>query len=68
LITIISTFVHLSEAYLGIVPYFHLWHHCFELKKTGKGLVVGSIDFMLPWNMKFEYIDPSLPDNTTDRK
>jgi hypothetical protein len=24
-ITIISTFVHLCEAYLGIVPHFHLW-------------------------------------------
>jgi hypothetical protein len=24
-ITIISTFIHLCEAYLGIAPHFHLW-------------------------------------------
>jgi hypothetical protein len=32
-ITIIATFIHLCEAYLGITPYFHLWHHFFELRK-----------------------------------
>jgi hypothetical protein len=63
-ITIISTFVHLCEAYLGIAPHFHLWRHFFELKKTGKGVVVGSIGFMLRRNMKSEYIDLTLPDNT----
>jgi hypothetical protein len=26
-ITIISTFVHLYEAYLDIAPHFHLWRH-----------------------------------------
>jgi hypothetical protein len=35
-ITIIATFIHLCEAYLGIAPYFHLWHHFFELKKRGR--------------------------------
>jgi hypothetical protein len=35
-ITIISTFIHLCEAYLGIAPHFHLWRHFFELKKTGR--------------------------------
>jgi hypothetical protein len=64
-ITIISTFVHLCEAYLGIAPYFHLWSHFFELKKTGKGVVVGSVVFMLRRNMKLEYIDLTLLDNTT---
>jgi hypothetical protein len=64
-IMIISTFVHLCEAYLGITPHFHLWHHFFELKKTSKGVVVGSIGFMLRRNMKLEYIDLTLPDNTT---
>jgi hypothetical protein len=67
-ITIISTFVHLCEAYLGIVPYFHIWRHFFELKKTGKGMVVGSVGFMLHRNMKSEYIDLTLPDNTTSWK
>jgi hypothetical protein len=64
-ITIISTFVHLCEAYLGITPHFHLSRHFFELKKTGKGVVVGSVGFMLRRNMKSEYIDLTLPDNTT---
>jgi hypothetical protein len=51
-VTIISTFIHLCEAYLGIVSHFHLWRHFFELKKTGKVGVVGSVGFMLRWNMK----------------
>jgi hypothetical protein len=42
-----------------------LWHHFFELKKMGKGVVVSSIDFMLRRNMKSEYIDLTLRDNTT---
>jgi hypothetical protein len=65
-ITIISTFVHLYEAYLGIAPQFHLWCHFFELKMTGKGAVVGSVGFMFHRNMKSEYIDVMLPDNITN--
>jgi hypothetical protein len=64
-ITIIATFIHLCEAFLGITPHFHLWCHFFELKKTGKGVVVGSVSFMLRRNMKSKYIDLALPDNTT---
>jgi hypothetical protein len=64
-ITIISTFVHLCEAYLGIAPHFHLWRYFFELKKTGKGVVIGSVGFMLRRNMKSEYIDLTLLDNTS---
>jgi hypothetical protein len=67
-VTIIATFIHLCEAYLGIAPHFHLWRHFFELKKTGKGVVVGSVSFMLCWNMKSEYIDLALPNNTTSWK
>jgi hypothetical protein len=67
-ITIISTFIHLCEAYLGIALHFHTWRHFLELKKTGKGLAVGSVGFMLRRNMKSEYIDLTLPDNTTDWK
>jgi hypothetical protein len=67
-ITIIATFIHLYKAYLGITPHFHLWRHFFEMKKTGKGMVVGSISFMLRRNMKLEYIDLALPDNTTGWK
>jgi hypothetical protein len=50
------------------MPHFHLWHHFFELKKTGKGTVVGSVSFMLRRNMKSEYIDLTLPDNTSSWK
>jgi hypothetical protein len=64
-ITIITTFIHLREAYLGIAPHFHLWRHFFVLKKTGKGVVIGSVSYMLRHNMKSEYIDLALPDNTT---
>jgi hypothetical protein len=67
-ITIISTFVHIYESYLGNMPHFHLWCHFFELKKMGKGVVVGSVGFMLRRNMKSEYIDLMLPDNTTGWK
>jgi hypothetical protein len=52
-ITIIATFVHLCEAYLGIAPHFHLWHHFFELKKMGKGVVFGSVGFMSCRKMKW---------------
>jgi hypothetical protein len=67
-VIIITTFIHLCEAYLDISPHFHLWRHFFELKKTGKGVVIGSVSFMLCRNMKPEYIDLVLPDNTTGWK
>jgi hypothetical protein len=67
-ITIIVTFIYLCETFLGITPHFHLWCHFFELKKMGKGVVVGSISFMLRRNMKQEYIDLALLDNTTGWK
>jgi hypothetical protein len=43
-----------------------LWRHYFEMKKTGEAAVVGSVGFMLHRNMKLEYIDLTLPDNTTN--
>jgi hypothetical protein len=67
-ITIISSFIHLCEAYLGIAPHFHLWCHFFELKKMGKSNVVGTVGFMMHWNMKLEYINLVLLDNTTGYK
>jgi hypothetical protein len=51
-ITIIVAFIHLCEAFLGITPHFHLWRHFFEPKKTSKGVVIGSVSFMLYRNMK----------------
>jgi hypothetical protein len=50
------------------MPHFHLWRYFFKLKKTGKGVVVGSVSFMLRRNMKSKYIDLALPDNTTGWK
>jgi hypothetical protein len=67
-ITTIATIIHLCEAFLAISPHFHLWRHFFELKKMGKGVVVGSVSFMLRRNMKLEYIDLSLLDSTTGWK
>jgi hypothetical protein len=67
-ITIITTCIHLCEAFLGITLHFHLWLHFFELKKTGKGVVVSSVSFMLLRNMKSEYIDLAIPHNTTGWK
>jgi hypothetical protein len=66
-IMIIATVIHLCEAFLGINPHFHLGCHFFKLKKTGKGVVVGSVSFTLRRNMKLEYIDLALPVNTTAR-
>jgi hypothetical protein len=63
-ITIISSFIHLCDANLGIALHFHLWHHFFELKNTGKAAVVGSVGFMLRQYMKPKYIDLMLPENT----
>jgi hypothetical protein len=35
-ITIVSTFIHFCEAYLGIPPHFTLWRYFFCVKSTGK--------------------------------
>jgi hypothetical protein len=67
-ITIVSSFIHLCEAYLGILPHFHLWQYFFERKKMRKSEAVGSVEFMLHCCMKLVYINLMLPDNTTDWK
>jgi hypothetical protein len=67
-IKIVSSFIHLCKAYLGIPPHFRLWRHFFELKKTGKSGVVSNVGFMLHRNMKPVYINLVLPDNTTGWK
>jgi hypothetical protein len=35
-ITVVSTFIHFCEAYLGILPHFLLCRHLFCVKSTGK--------------------------------
>jgi hypothetical protein len=36
-ITVVSTFIHFCEAYLGISPHFLLWRYLFCVKSTGRG-------------------------------
>jgi hypothetical protein len=35
-ITVVSTFIHFCEAYLGLSPHFLLWRSFFCVKSTGK--------------------------------
>jgi hypothetical protein len=56
-ITVVSTFIHFCEAYLGISPHFLLWRYFFCVKSTGKRSgPVGAVMFNLR---------SGLPDNTT---
>jgi hypothetical protein len=65
-ITIVSTFIHFCEAYLGISPHFLLWRYLFCVKSTGKRSgPVGDVMFCLRSGLKTEWIDSDLPDNTT---
>jgi hypothetical protein len=64
-ITVVSTFVHFCEAYLGISPHFLLWRYFFCVKSTGKRSgPVGAVMFNLRSGLKAEWIDTDLPDNT----
>jgi hypothetical protein len=64
-ITVVSTFIHLCEVYLGISPHFALWRHFFCVKCTGKWSgSVGAVMFNWRLGFKVEWIDTDLPDNT----
>jgi hypothetical protein len=64
-ITVVSTFIHFCEAYLGIPPHFLLWRHLYCVKSTGKcACPIGAVMFLLRSCLKFEWIDTDLPDNT----
>jgi hypothetical protein len=64
-ITVVSTFIHFCEAYLGISPHFLLWRYFFCVKSTGKRSgPVGAVVFNLRPGLKAEWIDIDLPDNT----
>jgi hypothetical protein len=64
-ITVVSTFIHFCEAYLGILPHFMLWRYFFYVKSTGKRLgPVGAVMFNLRSGLKAEWIDTDLHDNT----
>jgi hypothetical protein len=61
-ITVVSTFIHYSEAYLGISPHFLLWRYFFCVKSTGKRSgPVGAVMFNLRSGLKAEWIDTDLP-------
>jgi hypothetical protein len=66
-ITIVSTFIHLCEVYLGILPHFLLWRYFFCVKSTGKRSgPVGPVMFNLRSGLKAEWIDTDLPNNTVE--
>jgi hypothetical protein len=63
-ITVVPTFIHFCEAYLGILPHFLLWRHLLCMKTTSKRPgPVGAIMFCLRSGLKSEWIDADLPDN-----
>jgi hypothetical protein len=65
-IVLVSSFIHLYEAFLRTPPHFVLWHYFFNMKTTGKHTgVVGVVLFCLRSCLKVEWIDMDLPDNTT---
>jgi hypothetical protein len=65
-ITIVLTFIHFCEAYLGISPHFLLWRYLFCVKSTGKRSgPVGALMFCLRLGLKTEWIDSDLPDNNS---
>jgi hypothetical protein len=65
-ITLVSTFIHFCEVYLGIPPHFTLWRYFFCVKSTSKRSgPVGAVMFNLRLGLKAEWIDTDLPDNTT---
>jgi hypothetical protein len=63
-ITVVSTFVHFCEVYLGISPHFLLWRYFFCVKTTGKrSRLVGAVMFDLRSGLKAQWIDTDLRDN-----
>jgi hypothetical protein len=64
-ITVVSTFNHFCEAYLGIPPHFLMWRYFFYVKITGKRSgPVGAVMFNLRSGLKVEWIDTDHRDNT----
>ena len=65
-IVLVSTFIHLCEAFLGISSNFLLWRYFFQVKSTGKHTgVVGSVMFCLRSKLKPQWIDMEVPDSNT---
>jgi hypothetical protein len=65
-ITVVSTFIHFCEAYLGISPNFLLWRFLFCVKSTSKSSgPMGAVVFCLRSGLKTDWIDSDLPDNNS---
>jgi hypothetical protein len=62
----ISLFVHLCEAYLGILPHFGLWkylYHCRPRMAGGQHQLVGGASLEMRRGRKTEYLDIPLKDS-----
>jgi hypothetical protein len=62
----ISIFVHLCEAYLGILPHFGLWkylYHCRPGMAGGQHQLVGGASLEMRRGRKTEYLDIPLKDS-----
>jgi hypothetical protein len=62
----ISVFVHLCEAYLGILPHFGLWkylYHCRHGMAGGQHQLVGGASLEMRRGRKTEYLDNPLKDS-----
>jgi hypothetical protein len=62
----ISIFVHLCEAYLGILPHFGLWkylYHCRPRMAGGQHQLVGGASLEMRRGRKTEYLDFLLKDS-----
>jgi hypothetical protein len=62
----VSIFVHLCEAYLGILPHFGLWkylYHCRPRMAGGQHQLVGGASLEMRRGRKTEYLDIPLKDS-----
>jgi hypothetical protein len=62
----VSVFVHLCEAYLGILPHFGLWkyrYHCWPGMAGGQHQLVGGASLEMRRGRKTEYLDILLKDS-----
>jgi hypothetical protein len=62
----ISIFVHLREAYLGILPHFRLWkylYHCRSEMAGGQHQLVGGASLEMRHGRKTKYLGISLKDS-----
>jgi hypothetical protein len=62
----ISIFVHLCEAFLGILPHFGLWkylYHCCPGMARGQHQLVGGVSLEMRHGRKTDYLDIPLKDS-----